>query len=156
MHGLIFYSAVAYAHPNVFRTDQQAFPWIFVSWLNLDLGFQICACNGMTGYQYIWLSFGYISCLVCTQIFIIYLSHKFIFFTRLVQRNVANVLATLIMISYTRILFVCYHSLNPTTVIFNTDTASQPKFKLVWAFDGNIPYLEIYLTLDLSILHCLY
>ena len=143
LNGLIFYSAVAYAHPNVFRIDQQAFPWIFVSWLNLDLGFQICAYNGMTGYQYIWLSFGYISCLVCTQIFIIYLSHKFIFFTRLVQRNVANVLATLIMIFYTRILFVCYHSLYPTTVIFNTDNASQPKFKLVWAFDGNVPYLGL-------------
>ena len=27
LNGLIFYSAVAYAHPNVFRTDQQAFPW---------------------------------------------------------------------------------------------------------------------------------
>ena len=143
LNGLIFYSAVAYAHPNVFRTDQQAFPWVFVSWLNLDLGFQICAYNGMTGYQYIWLSFGYISCLVCTQIFIIYLSHEFIFFTRLVRRNVANVLATLIMIFYTRILFVCYHSFNSTTVKFNTDNASQPKFKLVWAFDGNIPYLGL-------------
>ena len=76
INGLIFYSSVAYAHPNIFRTDQPAFiPWIFVSWLNLDLGFEICAYNGMTGYQYIWLSFGYIFCLICTLIFIIYLSY---------------------------------------------------------------------------------
>ena len=81
INGLIFYSAVAYAHPKIFHTDQPTVPWVFVSWLNLDLGFELCAYNGMTGYQYIWLTFGYIFCLICTQIFIIYLSHKFIFFT---------------------------------------------------------------------------
>jgi predicted outer membrane repeat protein len=68
INGLVFYSTVAYAHPEIFRTDQPAFLWAFISWLNLDLGFEICTYNGMTGYQYIWLSFGYIFCLICTQI----------------------------------------------------------------------------------------
>jgi hypothetical protein len=141
INGLVFYSTVAYAHPKVFRTDQPAFPWVFVSWLNLDLGFEICAYNGMTGYQHIWLLFGYIFCLICTQIFIIFLSHKFILFTRLVRRNTTNVLATVIILAYSRILFICYHSLTSTRVKFNTDASLQPKFKYVWTFDGNIPYL---------------
>ena len=141
INGLIFYSSVAYAQPRFFCTDQPAFfPWIFVSWLNLDLGFEICAYNGMTGYQYIWLSFGYIFCLIFTLIFIIYLSHKFISFTRLVRKNTTSVLATIIVLAYSRVIFVCYHSLNrkPVLVISN---GSQVDKKYVWSFDGNIPYL---------------
>ena len=141
INGLIFYTSIAYAHPNIFRTDQPAFPWIFVSWLNLDLGFEICAYNGMTGIQYIWLSFGYIFCLICTLIFIIYLSHRFIRFTRLIQRNAINVLATIIILAYNRVLLVYYHSLNYSKVAFNTEASLRPKFKFVWSFDGNIPYL---------------
>ena len=141
INGLIFYTSIAYAHPNIFRTNQPAFPWIFVSWLNLDLGYEICAYNGMTGAQYIWLLFGYIFCLICTLIFIIYLSHRFIRFTRLIQRNAINVLATIIILAYNRVLFVCYHSLNYNKMAFNTDASLHPKFKFVWSFDGNIPYL---------------
>ena len=141
INGLIFYSSVAYAQPRFFHTDQPAFiPWIFLSWLNLDLGFEICSYNGMTGYQYIWLSFGYIFCLIFTLIFIIYLSHKFISFTRLVRRNTTSVLATIIVLIYSRVIFICYHSLHrkPVHVISN---CSQDDKKYVWSFDGNIPYL---------------
>ena len=141
INGLIFYTSVAYAHPNIFRTDQPTFLWVFVSWLNLDLGFEICAYNGMTGYQHIWLLFGYIFCLIFTLISIIYLSHKFIRFTRLIRRNAINVLATIIIFAYNRVFLVCYHSFNHDKVAFNTDYSLQPKFKLVWIFDGNIPYL---------------
>ena len=141
MNGLIFYSSVAYAQPRFFHTNQPSFiPWIFISWLNLDLGFEICAYNGMTGVQYIWLSFGYIFCLICTQVIIIYLSHKFISFTRLVQRNTTNVLATIIFLAYSRVIFVCYHSLNYQFVFVNSNTLQVDK-KGVWSFDGNMPYL---------------
>ena len=141
INGLIFYSSVAYAQPRFFRTNQPAFiPWIFVSWLNLDLGFEICAYNGMTGYQYIWLSFGYIFCLIFTLIFIIYLSQKFISFTRLVRRNATSVLATIITLAYSRVIFVCYHSLKGQFMSVITN-GSQIDKKCVWSFDGNIPYL---------------
>ena len=141
VNGLIFYSSVAYAQPKFFHTDQPAFfPWIFISWLNLDLGFEICAYNGMTGYQYIWLSFGYIFCLICTQVIIICLSHKFISFTRLVRRNTTNVLATITTLAYSRVIFVCYHSLKGQFVLVISN-GSQVNKKCVWSFDGNMPYL---------------
>ena len=141
INGLIFYTSVAYAHPRFFRTDNPVFfPWIFVSWLNLDLGFEICAYNGMTGYQYIWLSFGYIFCLIFTLIFIIYLSQKFISFTRLVRRNATSVLATIITLAYSRVIFFSYHSLKCGSMLVISNGSHVDK-KLVWFFDGNIPYL---------------
>ena len=62
-------------------------------------------------------------------------------FTRLIQKNAINVLVTIIILAYSRVLLVCYHSLDHDIVAFNTDASLQPKFKHVWSFDGNIPYL---------------
>ena len=53
--------------------------WVFIAWLNLDSGFDACAYNGMTGYQYIWLTFGFVFYLFFIQAVMIILSHKFIF-----------------------------------------------------------------------------
>ena len=86
LNGLMFYSTVAYSYPSVFYRGRNKFPWVFISLLNLDLGLEICAYNGMTGYHYMWLNCGYTFYLLCIQIFIVYLSKKFIFFTRLVGK----------------------------------------------------------------------
>ena len=41
--------------------------WVFIAWRNLDSGFDACAYDGMTGYQYIWLTFGFVFHLLIIQ-----------------------------------------------------------------------------------------
>lgn len=76
MNGLIFYVNVAYAYPKVFCIDI-FFTWTFISWLNLDLGFEICVYSGMDDYQHVWLLCGYLIYLLSIQVFIIFLSRRF-------------------------------------------------------------------------------
>jgi hypothetical protein len=64
-----------------------------------DSGFDACAYDGMTGYNYIWLTFGYVFSLLFIQALMIILSRKFILFTRLFGRNVLKVLATLLFLT---------------------------------------------------------
>ena len=157
LNGLVFYSTVAYSYPSVFRTGRHEFPWIFISWLNLDLGFEICAYNGMTGYQYIWLNFGYIVYLLCIQISIVYLSRKFLFFTSLVGKNVVNVLATITFLIYSRLLYICYYSFKSQQIFFAiSNITSEPQKVDVLQLDGNLTFFGLkHIPLFILALICL-
>ena len=86
INGLIFYGTflaiymsklLFYTH-HVWNRFSRTF-WVFIAWLNLDSGFDACAYDGMTGYQYIWLTFGFVFHLLIIQALMIILSRKFIF-----------------------------------------------------------------------------
>ena len=102
--GAIFYANIVYTHRYLFANDHQKvlskLCRVFVSWLNFDVGFELCFFNGLTGYQQIWLSYGYIFYLMALQATIIFLCRRFIFFTRLFGRHVVKVLATVTFLMY--------------------------------------------------------
>ena len=128
--------------------------WIFIAWLNLDSGFDACAYDGLTGYQYIWLTFGFVFYLLIIQAVMIILSHKFIFFTRLFGRNVLKVLATLLVLTHSQLMYACFHSLLYSHLIISTSTGK--KIVNVWSFDGNIPYFGLkHMVLFLLAVICL-
>ena len=56
---------------------------LFIAWLNLDLGFEICFYKSMTQYQKAWIQCGFLFYLCILELAIIVLSRKYIFFTRL-------------------------------------------------------------------------
>ncbi len=115
--------------------------WIFIAWLNLDSGIDACAYDGMTGYQYIWLTVGFAFYLLFIQALMIILSRKYIFFTRLFGRNVLKVLATLLFLTHSQLLYACFHSLQYAYLYVSTNTGK--KVVNVWSFDGNIPYFGL-------------
>ena len=115
--------------------------WIFIAWLNLDSGFDTCAYNGMTGYQYIWITFGFAFYLLFIQVAMIILSRKFIFFTRLFGRNVLKVLATLLFLTHSQLMYACFHSFQYAHLFVSTQNGIH--VVNVWSFDGNIPYFGL-------------
>ena len=115
--------------------------WVFIAWLNLDSGFDACAYDGMTGYQYIWLTFGFVFYLFFIQALMIILSRKFIFFTRLFGRNVLKVLATLLFLTHSQLMYACFHSFQYARLFVSTRNGKQ--IVNVWSFDGNIPYFGL-------------
>ena len=98
INGLLFYTHVVYRNTDSFfpaGSIRNNIFHLFIAWLNLDLGFDVCFYKSMTQYQKSWLQCGFLFYLCILEAAIIILSHKYIFFTRLFGRNVVKVLATL-------------------------------------------------------------
>jgi len=77
---------------------------IFIAWLNLDLGIEICFYNGMDAYAKTWLQFAFPSYIWLAAGLIIFLSRRSTHMARLMGRNAIQVLATLFLLSYTKLL----------------------------------------------------
>ena len=58
LNGLLFYANIIQAnHQAFFPRDTINFFTVFISWLNLDLGIEICFYDGMDIYAYSWFQF---------------------------------------------------------------------------------------------------
>jgi len=71
---------------------------------NLDFGIETCFYNGLDTYSKTWLQFVfpvYLWVLVGLMIIVSHYSHRF---AKLLSNNPVSVLATLILLSYTKIL----------------------------------------------------
>ena len=104
LSGLLFYANIVGVNHTIFlpvnSTDALS---LFLAWLNLDFGIETCFFDGMDAYTKIWLQFvfpAYIWLLVGIVIFISNFSRRF---ADLLGNNPVSVLATLILLSYTKI-----------------------------------------------------
>ncbi len=140
MYGLLFYISVIHVNRKlIFIKDNSgpSFLGIFVAWLNLDLGFDVCLYSGIDAYQKIWLELSFVLYLLLLSLLIISLSHKFIFITRLVGRNVVSVLSTVLVLSYAKVARISIKSLK--YVILYSSNGNELK---VWYYDGTIQYFQ--------------
>ncbi len=137
--GLIFYANVLAANQSVFfPSGVTNFLTVFIAWLNLDLGIETCLFSGMDTYIWTWLQFVfplYIWLLVCVTTVLTYYS------TRIANiigpANPVSVLATLFLLSYTKLLRAIIAISTFTTLDYPNDRSFT-----VWAYDGNIAYFE--------------
>ena len=137
INGLLFYA-------NILKLNEPVlFPNIsipvlsqFISWLNLDFGFNVCFFNGLDGYWKTWLQFifpFYIWLLIGGVIISCRYSGKL---SRLCGNNAVPVLATLILMSFTKLVRTVTNVLMMSTIkceVFSWN---------VWSVDGNIEYLS--------------
>ena len=77
---------------------------VFIAWLNLDLGIETCFCNGMDTYSKIWPQFVFPVYILVLVGFMIFISHYSRRFTNMLGNNPISILATLILLSYTKVL----------------------------------------------------
>ena len=143
LHGLIFYANIVAANHHIFIPQSSSNPaGIFIAWLNLDLGIQTCFYNGMDGFSRIWLEFVFpvyvwviVGCLV-------YISERSTMVTKLLGSNAVPVLATLFLLSYTKLLRTIIAALSLTFLYYPYGR------EVVWIQDANIP-LTKYIFLPL-------
>ena len=145
LNGLILFANILQANKTLFLPPTTsytnaliAFLSTFIAWLNLDLGIPMCFFNGLTTYIKTWLQFVfplYILALVGAIIIATKYSTRV---TRLFGTNTVSVLATLVLLSYTKILRILI-----TAFSFTTLTGSQGYHSVVWLADGNIMYFEL-------------
>ena len=117
---------------------------VFIAWVNLDFGVQTCFYPGMDTYQKTWLQFAfplYIWLLVAAITAASYYSSTAM---RVFGRNNIAILATLFLLSYSKILKTIITALSSTQVLVSSadNVSDQLVPHRVWTYDGNIEYLQ--------------
>ena len=143
INGLIFYANIIRANQAIFFPRDRvgilvSFFSTFIAWLNLDLGVQVCFFNGLDAYGRVWLQFlfpAYIWILVGIMIVTSRYSTRI---AKLTGNNAVPVLATLFLLSYTKLLRTVIDSVSFTTI---TDAGGDTS--TLWLIDGNIRFLEV-------------
>ena len=138
INGLVFYANVVQVNQDIF------FPpgvtnilTVFIAWLNLDLGIETCFYDGMNSYAFIWLQFVFPFYVWFLIGFIIFLGRYSQRISRWLGDNPVSVLATLILLSYSKILRTIIAALSRTTLQYPNGS-----YQYVWLYDGSIPYFQ--------------
>ena len=141
INGLVFYANVLGIHLN-HLLPFHGLQWlrIFVSFVNLDLGFPLCFYNGMDQLAKTGLQFAFPLYLWTIVIAIIAVSRYSIKVAKYTSRWSVPVLATLIHLSYSKLLSTVLTIFAYTTVEYGHARSSQYGVKIVWFSDGNVAY----------------
>ena len=137
LSGLVFYANIVGVNRTVFLPVESTTVFsVFIAWLNLDFGIETCFYNGLDTYSKTWLEFVfpvYIWALVGLIILVSHFSRRF---AKLLGNNPVSVLATLILLSYAKILRTLI------TVFYFTYLEYPTYNRGVWLYDANIDYLS--------------
>lgn len=106
LNSIIFYANIIDVNGSIyFRQSHLTFIPTFISWLNLDIGVDTCFIDGMDIYYKTWLQLAFPAYIIFMVIVIILVSSFSSKFSNLIgKKNPVATLATLILLSYTRLL----------------------------------------------------
>ena len=134
--GLVFYANMVGVNRTLFiPVENIDVLSAFIAWLNLDFGVETCFYKGMDAYSKTWLQFVFPVYIWVIVGLIILASHFSPRFTKLLGNNPVSVLATLILLSYAKILRNLIAALYVTYLEYPTYNRG------VWLYDANIDYL---------------
>ena len=139
INGLIFYTNIVRANQATFfppNTTNSFLSW-FIAWINLDLGIETCFYNGLNAYVKTWLQFVFPLYIWVLVAIIIVSSYYSTTAAKLSGRNAVQVLATLVLLSYAKLLRVIITVFQPTELVY-PDTSVRK----VWLYDGNVDYFK--------------
>ena len=135
INGLLFYANMVKLN-EAFFFPNGSIPVVsqFISWLNLDLGIEVCLFDGLDGYWNTWLQFVFPAYLFLLMGGIIVGCRYSVWLCRLCGSHAVPALATLFLMSYTKILLTVTNALSMSQLPCNDSIVT------VWSVDGNIEY----------------
>ena len=138
INGLIFYANLIHTNRTIFfPMGKTNILTVFLAWLNLDFGLETCFYNGMDTYTRMWLQFAFPIYVWVLCGCIVLIGSKSYRMSRILGTNPVAVLATLFILSYTKLVCTAFSALSFTTLSY-----PQHNTKLVWLYDANIQYLH--------------
>ena len=159
LNGLIFYANVVYAYQSILlQFEETNFITVFISWLNLDLGIDTCYFPGMDTYIKTWLQLAFPAYVIFLVILVIIISSYSTKFSNLIgKKDPVATLATLILLSYAKLVEVCFKSL--MVGILQYPYGSNETLH-VWLPDATVEYLSgkhipLFITAVFILLLCL-
>ena len=139
LNGLILYANVVYVNKSILLPFQGInFITVFISWLNLELGIDICYFPGMDTYIKTWLQLAFPAYVILLVVLVIIISSYSTKFSNLIgKKNPVATLATLILLSYAKLIEICFKSLS-VGILEYPDSSSE----MLWLPDGTIKYFS--------------
>ena len=142
INGLIFFANVVQVNSPTFFPPANVSPFLsviryalslFIAWLNLDLGVELCFYDGMTTVDKVWLQFVFPLYIWVLVGMIIYAARHSIFIVKIIGSSPVSVLATLFLLSYAKLLQTIISILSFTDLTFPNKSTSHR-----WLLDGNV------------------
>ena len=139
LNALIFYANIVEAYKNIFFPSATISPAsVIISWLNLELGFDVCFFDHerMDKYTKTWLQLAFPAYLIILVIFVTIVakySDKFAQFIG--KNNPVETLATLILLSYAKFLQIVITALSFAKLEY-PDGSSE----IIWLPDATVKY----------------
>ena len=142
LNGVIFYANVFSANRGLFMPFQHTtFHSVFIAWLNLDIGFDICFIKGMDTYVKAWLQITFPIYLILVVMAIMIASKHSAKFSKVIARkNPVATLATLILLSYTKLLNSVITTVSFATLSFIPTSGGDSYEEKRWLHDASLPY----------------
>ena len=138
INSIILYANIIQVNKRVFLPSSgRNILTVFLAWVNLDLGFETCFCNGMTAHSQTWLQLAFPIYIWTLIGFIILISRYNITISKLIGHNPIAVLATLLFMSYTKVLKVIVEVYSSVDLEY-----PENEIVIVWLKDANVPYLQ--------------
>ena len=148
INGLIFYANIVWTYQSVLFPNQMPseliFFKIFIAWLNLDFGIEMCFVNHLNAFWKSWLQFVFPLYLWSIAGVIIMLARYSTRLTALFGNRAVPVLVTLILLSYMKLLRtaveILHFSVLSVTVYGNSNDTTVTTDLMVWSIDGTLDY----------------
>ena len=138
LNGILFYANIVYGNASIFFNNLSTpFPSVFIAWLNLDIGFNVCLYDGIDTFAKTLLQLVFPIYLIILVVAVIIISKYSQRFSNLIgKKDPVATLATLILLSYAKILSTVITMLSLTTLEY-------PEGKrTLWKPDATIEYLK--------------
>ena len=141
LNGLIFLANIIGANSSTFfsgLSSSTIFHSVLISWLNLEVGFDVCFLEGMDTYWKTWLQLAFPVYVIFLVILVTIVSEYSMRFSRLIaRRNPVATLATLILLSYTKFLQTMITTLSLATLDYPDGSNVR-----AWLPDATVEYLS--------------
>ena len=136
INGFLLYVNIISINTSIFFPTNNTATHIFISLANLDLGITTCFYNGMDNYSKAWLQLMFPAYLILIATSLITASRYSGRIQRLTARRALPVLATLFLLSYTKVLLLV-----SSVLFFYSTTTHLPSNKatVLWLVDPNVP-----------------
>ena len=137
LNSIIFYANIIYANKSLyFGHSRFMLIQVITSWLNLDIGFDACFFDGLDTYVKVWLQLAFPMYIIALIIVIIVVSSCSSKFSHLIGRkDPVATLATLILLSYTKLLQIIITSSSYVKVEYPNGMST-----IRWIRDANIEF----------------
>ena len=108
---------------------------VFIAWLNLDLGIEVCFYNGLDSYAKTWLQLVFPLYIWITVGGIIVVRRYSVTISKTTPNNQLQILATVSLLAYTKFLQVIITAFSYAVLQYSDDLN-----KTVWLYDGNVEF----------------
>ena len=136
VNGLIFFANIVKLYELFFPIESILFLSQFISWINLDMGIETCFYNGMNAHEKVGLQFLFPFYLWLIVVAVIIASKCSSKIARFTGNNTIPVLATVILLSYTKLLRTVITIFSRTTIDCNNNRYRY------WSIDPTQEYLH--------------